>query len=106
MIVVSVQKDSSTPTSLVLYNDGLYAKSTLNRTERFTLTDAATDELLLDSDISTDVVDWSLGKGKVAVRLGEVPGLVSDTRYVVLVQTYDVDNPSGIFWGKFAFIVN
>jgi hypothetical protein len=53
-----------------------------------------------DSDAYSDSFDWSLGDGKLEIKLGVISTLPLGRDSAVELIIYDTENPNGIIWGK------
>ena len=79
---------------LKLLADG--AAVDITNTTRMTLEFDAT---LIDSDLHSDVFDWSVGDGELDLTLG-AQTITAGTYFTELV-VYDSVNTEGIVWGSF-----
>ena len=79
---------------LKLLADGVVVDIT--NTTRMTL---AFDTTVIDSDLHSDVFDWSVGDGELNLTLG-AETIATGTYYAELV-VYDSVNTEGIVWGSF-----
>ena len=57
------------------------------------------DAILIDSDLHSDVFDWSVGDGELDLTLG-AQTITAGTYFTELV-VYDSVNTEGIVWGSF-----
>ena len=72
----------------------------ITNTTRMTL---SFGDILIDSDVHTDVFDWDDGDGKLFLTLGAMS--ITAGTYASELVVYDSVNTNGIVWGKMTILV-